>query len=61
MEILYEEDPEGFGATVGSPPNEYSNEAAKLAAELRQNQGNVQAALAVWPSSERLAERIADA
>jgi hypothetical protein len=62
MAILYEEDPEGFGSTIGAPRDEYSNEAAKLAAELRQNQGNIHAALAVWPSSsERLIERITSA
>src|SRR3712207_3896932 len=45
-EALYEEDPEGFGASIESPRDEYDGEAAGLIASLRQLNGDVQAALA---------------
>jgi len=43
--ILYEEDPLGAGSSVGSPPDEYDHEAARLAASLRQTDGNTRTAL----------------
>ena len=38
--ILYEEDPLGAGSSVGSPSDEYDHEAARLAASLRQTNGD---------------------
>jgi hypothetical protein len=44
--ILYEEDPLGAGSSVGSPDDEYEGEAARLAASLRQTNGDARTALA---------------
>jgi hypothetical protein len=35
MEILYEEDPDGMGSTIGAPLDEYSAEVAHLMVALR--------------------------
>lgn len=35
MEILYEQDPDGVGATVSAPVDEYGEEAARLMVALR--------------------------
>lgn len=35
MEILYEEDPAGFGSSVSAPRDEYSEEATRLIVALR--------------------------
>lgn len=43
--ILYEEDPLGAGSSVGSPYDEYDHEAARLAASLRQTDGDARTAL----------------
>lgn len=43
--ILYEEDPLGAGSSVSSPSDEYDHEAARLAASLRQTNGDAQTSL----------------
>jgi hypothetical protein len=43
--ILYEEDPLGAGSSVGSPNDEYEGEATRLAASLRQTNGDAQTTL----------------
>ena len=43
--ILYEEDPLCAGKSVGSPNDEYEGEAARLAASLRQTDGDARTAL----------------
>ena len=66
--ILYEEDPLGAGSSVGSPDDEYEGEAARLAASLRQTDGDARTALArVFGDgdealfTERLPLRVSDA
>jgi hypothetical protein len=49
--ILYEEDPLGAGSSVGSPNDEYDGEAARLAASLRQTDGDARTALS-WVFGE---------
>ena len=66
--ILYEEDPLGAGSSVGSPSDEYDHEAARLAASLRQTNGDARTALnrvfgegdeALW--TEQLPARVSEA
>lgn len=66
--ILYEQDPLGAGSSVGSPSDEYDQEAARLAASLRQTNGDARTALsrvfgegdeALW--TERLPARVSEA
>jgi hypothetical protein len=42
--VLYEDDPEGFGATIGAPLDEYDTIAARLIAAIRDLDGDVPAA-----------------
>jgi len=60
---LYEEDPEGFGATIGSPADEYDTEAARVIAALSKMEGDVRTALdsMLTRPTKRLVERIAKA
>jgi hypothetical protein len=57
---LYEEDPEGFGSTIGSPEDEYETEAARLIASISQLEGDVAAAVAsnFSQAPERLIQRV---
>jgi hypothetical protein len=61
-EILYEEDPLGAGISVGSPRDEYEGEAARLAALLRQTDGDARASVDrmfdATEQSEQLRERV---
>jgi hypothetical protein len=66
--ILYEEDPLGAGSSVGSPNDEYDGEAARLAASLRQTDGDAGTALSAGYSegdealfTEQLPVRVSDA
>lgn len=34
MKVLYEEDPQGFGISIGAPADEYSAQASELLVEL---------------------------
>src|SRR5438874_1550994 len=60
--ILYDEDPLGAGSSVGSPRDEYDDEAARLAALLRQTEGDSRTSLDrmfdAGEQTEQLAERV---
>ena len=60
---LYEEDPEGFGATIESPRDEYDTEAARLIAAIRAMDGDVGgAAHSMFKgSTDRLVSRVSRA
>jgi hypothetical protein len=57
--VLWEEDPDGLGITIGSPNDEYDDYSTKLIVELSKNSEDVSAVLSEW-FGERLTEPLVE-